>query len=93
MEVTDGYNGNRVGKANRHRLAIAEDILSNLDQHQKDDLFQYISTYDSNLKYDGETFKVRNETDLKNLLYGIEQRYYTTPITQERRVANSIKKI
>lgn len=93
IEIQDGYNGNRVGKANRHRLAIAEDILSNLDQHQKDDLFQYISTYDSNLKYDGETFKVRNETDLKNLLYGIEQRYYTTPITQERRVANSIKKI
>ena len=30
---------------------------------------------------------------MKYLLWGIEQRYYTTPITKEKRVANSVMKI
>ena len=35
-------------------------------------------------------FVVRSNEDLKNLLYGIDQRYYTTPINNEKRIANSI---
>ena len=30
---------------------------------------------------------------MKYLLWGIEQRYYTTPVTNEKRVANSITKL
>ena len=33
------------------------------------------------------------EDDLKYLLWGIEQRYYTTPVTNENRVANSVSVI
>ena len=35
-------------------------------------------------------FTIGNEEDMKYLLWGIEQRYYTTPVTNENRVANSI---
>lgn len=30
---------------------------------------------------------------MKYLLWGIEQRYYTTPITKENRVANFVSKL
>jgi hypothetical protein len=37
-----------------------------------------------------ESFSISNEEDLKKLLYGIEQRYYTTKVGNEKRLANSI---
>ena len=38
-------------------------------------------------------FTIGNEENMKYLLWGIEQRYYTTPVTNEKRVANSITKL
>lgn len=35
-------------------------------------------------------FTIGNEEDMKFLLLGIEQRYYTTPMIKENRIANSI---
>ena len=39
---------------------------------------------------DDMSFKIENENDLKVLIFGIEQRYYTTRIGSERRLANSV---
>ena len=42
----------------------------------------YIESYcEAKLKFDGKTnkFKISTDDELKILLYGIEQRYYTTP--------------
>ena len=36
---------------------------------------------------------IGSEENLKQLMYGIEQRYYTTPIGNEKRLANSITTI
>ena len=41
-------------------------------------------------KFIGLAFHVESEDDLKKLLYGIEQRYYTTKVGNEKRLANSI---
>ena len=35
-------------------------------------------------------FKISTDNELKYLLYGIEQRFYTTPFSKEKRLANSI---
>ena len=45
----------------------------------------------SDLQYETKKgiFTIGNEEDMKFLLWGIEQRYYTTPVTKENRVANS----
>lgn len=93
IKLYDGYNAGRVGKANRHRLAMALDTLNQLNSKQKKNLFRYTDDYYPKLDYDGKAFKIKNEEDLKNLLYGIEQRYYTTPVTHEKRIANSVHKI
>lgn len=37
-----------------------------------------------------KTFSVGSEDDLKMVLYGIEQRFYTIPIGGEKRIANSV---
>ena len=51
--------------------------------------------YYPHLEYevDKEIFTINNENEMKYLLWGIEQRYYTTPITKEKRVANSVSRI
>ena len=54
---------------------------------------KYTNQYYPGLEYDGKSFSIGSEEDLKNLLFGIEQRYYTTPVTKEKRVANSVKTI
>lgn len=93
ISLTDNYDTSKVGKANRHRLAMASDTLRNLNKSQKKELFKYTNQYYPELKYNGKSFLIGNEEDLKNLLFGIEQRYYTTPVTKEKRVANSVKRI
>lgn len=93
IRLTGDYSAGKVGKANRHRLAMASDTLSKLDKKQKKELFSYTYQYYPDLQYDGKSFAIGSEDDLKNLLFGIEQRYYTTPVTKEKRVANSVQKI
>ena len=83
----------KVGKHNRKRIAMAIEILSTLDSNQKDEIFSYIKDYHPDLSEGDNKFKVGSNDDLKNILYGIEQRYFTTPITSEKKVATSAMKV
>lgn len=93
ITLGENYGEEKVGKANRHRIALMQDTLKGLKGKQKKKLFDYTVHYYPDLKYDGRTFMIQNDLDLKKLLYGIEQRYYTTPVTNEKRRANSVLKI
>ena len=42
------------------------------------------------MKVSENSFEVGSENELKMLLYGIEQRFYTTPVGGEKRLANSV---
>jgi hypothetical protein len=68
------------------------DTLQHFTPRQKRAIFSYIREYCEGLNFDetAENFSISNEEDLKKLLYGIEQRYYTTKIGSQRRLANSI---
>lgn len=50
----------------------------------------YIGDYCPGLKVSENSFEVGSENELKMLLYGIEQRFYTTPVGGEKRLANSV---
>ena len=52
-------------------------------------IFSYIKDYCPDLSAEGQKFTVSSNDDLKMLLYGIQQRYYTTPVGNEQRVASS----
>lgn len=90
--LTNDYSADKVKKANRKRIAMAMETLQTFSPAQKQDIFSYIREYCEDLVFDenAENFTISREEELKKLLYGIEQRYYTTRQGGERRLANSI---
>ena len=71
---------------------MAMDTLSKFNSEEKDQIFEYIKEYcdDISSETTEKVFEIESEDNLKNLLYGIEQRFYTTPLGNEKRLANSI---
>ena len=93
ISLKDGYSSNKVKTANRKRIALAVKTLSELDEPDRKNIFKYIGDYCPELKVsenDENAFEIGSENELKMLLYGIEQRFYTTPVGGEKRLANSV---
>lgn len=92
IQLEDDFSADNVKKANRKRIALAIETLSRFNRRQKRQIFTYIREYCQDLDFDenAENFSISSEDELKQLLYGIEQRYYTTRLGNEKRLANSI---
>lgn len=90
IETIDGYGVDKIKTMNRKRIAMAMETLKNFNKKQRKEVLDYTHEYYPHLQYKGNTFSVGTEDDMKFLLWGIEQRYYTTPVTKEQRVANSV---
>lgn len=90
IKLEDGYDAESVKTANRKRIAMAMDTLNKFTKEEKKQVFSYIQDYCKDVKFQNEAFEIRTEEDLKQILYGIEQRYYTTPFGHEKRLANSV---
>lgn len=92
IQLVNEYSADNVKTMNRKRIAIAKETLQQFSPQEKKNIFGYIREYcgDLNFNEDREQFLISSEEDLKKLLYGIEQRYYTTRIGGEKRLANSI---
>jgi hypothetical protein len=96
IELSNGYDVEKVSKPNRKRVALAMTTLSLMSDKDKKKMLSYIDEYcEQKLKFDKENhkFEIATDGELKLLLYGIEQRFYTTPIGEEKRLANSVQKI
>lgn len=93
ISLDETFTCNNVKTANRKRIAMAIDTLNQFTQEDKKQIFQYIRSYCEEVPIDDDTFLVGTEEHLKKILYGIEQRYYTTPLGNEKRLANSILKL
>lgn len=92
IELEGSYGAEKVKKSNRKRIAMALETLNSFSQKDKEKILKYTHEYYPALKYEEKkkVFTIGSEDEMKYLLWGIEQRYYTTPVTNERRVANSI---
>ncbi len=92
VKLINDYSSDKVKTANRKRIAMALDTLKNYKKKDQKAIFKYISRYckDLNIDTTNDTFCIGSENDLKLLIYGIEQRYYTTEIGNQRRLANSV---
>jgi hypothetical protein len=95
IKVGEDYSAVKVKKANRKRIAMAMDTLKKFNPKEKKKIFGYIKGYCKDLQFDkkAENFTIETDDHLKQLLYGIEQRFYTTILGGERRLANSITNI
>lgn len=95
VELEEGYGVKNIKKSNRKRIAMAMETLESFSKRDKQKILKYTHEYYPALKYEEEknVFSIGNEEEMKYLLWGIEQRYYTTPVTRERRVANSVMQL
>ena len=90
ISLKDDYSSSKVKTANRKRIALAVKTQSELDESDRKNIFKYIGDYCPDLKVSENAFEIGSENELKMLLYGIEQRFYTTPFGGEKRLANSV---
>lgn len=90
IRLKGDYSGRNVKTANRKRIALATKTLSALEENDRKNIFSYIGEYCPELKASENAFEIGSENELKMLLYGIEQRFYTTPVGGEKRLANSV---
>lgn len=95
IKLENSYSAEKVKTANRKRIAMAMETLQKFSPVEKKDMFDYIREYCDDLQFDAinENFAISDEEELKRLLFGIEQRYYTTKFGNERRLANSVTTI
>ncbi|HGS4462791.1 TPA: ATP F0F1 synthase synthase [Vibrio metschnikovii] len=93
IETSNGYSVDKVSKPNRKRIGLAMKTLENMSPDDKTNMLEYIDGYcEQKLKFDkqNQKFEISTDEDLKLLVYGIEQRFYTTPFGKEKRCANSV---
>lgn len=94
IKLTNGFDAEKVSKPNRKRIALALETLAALPEQDKQSIILYINAYcENSLTLDVKTgqFEIPGDGELKLLVYGIEQRFYTTQIGQEKRIANSVQ--
>jgi len=95
IKLENDFGAKKVKKANRKRIALAMNTLNTFKPKEKKSIMTYIGGYCPGLKFDEKSsaYSIETEDELKQLLFGIEQRYYTTPVGGEKRVANSVLKL
>lgn len=93
IELSNNYSVEKVSKPNRKRIGLAMKTLEGMSVDDKTNMLEYIDGYcEQKLNYDqqNQKFEISTDEDLKLLVYGIEQRFYTTPFGKEKRYANSV---
>ncbi len=90
VTLAPGYVSDMIKTPNRKRLKAAKEKYDSFSTEQKEQLDVYLHDYCPDLLKGDDGYIVKNEAELTKLLNGINQRYYTTPIDNERRLANSV---
>lgn len=93
ISLADGYTSLHIKTANRKRIAIAMDTFNGFSDDEKQQIFEYTRIYCDDIQCIATSFVVGTEEQLKKVLYGIEQRYFMTPLGHEKRLANSILRL
>lgn len=93
IELSNDYGVEKVSTPNRKRIGLAMKTLESMSADDKTNMLEYIDGYcEQKLKFNqqNQKFEISTDDDLKLLVYGIEQRFYTTPFGKEKRCANSV---
>lgn len=90
ISLRHSFSAEKVKKANRKRIALAINTLKSFNNIEKSKVIDYIKDYCPELESNNNSFIIGSEEELKSLLFGIDQRYYTTLVKDEKRLANSV---
>jgi len=85
-----GIINTSIGAQNRKRIADIGIKYNALSDDKKNQLITYAKEK-AGVEVEGNSFVVKSETELKNVLYAMDQRYYYADIYEENRVANSVR--
>jgi hypothetical protein len=84
-------DNNKIGSANRKRIADIGVKYNALSQQKKDQLIEYAKEKAGVELNEQGNFKVNTENNLKKLLFAMDERDYRSDIYEENRLANSIR--
>lgn len=92
IRLSGDFSADKVKTLNRRRIKEAKEIYENYTDEDKDALKVYAQKYLPNLNYNPkrDVCDITDDNQLKDLLYCILQRYYTTEIGGQKRVAHSV---
>ncbi len=90
FELVNDFSLECVKKLNRKRIALAIESFMGMNDDEKKELVEYIGHYCPNLKINDGKISIDSDENLKFVMYGINQRFYTTAIGKEQRLANSV---
>lgn len=91
IQQDSSMNVEAVSQPNRKRIALALKKWDAIEEEdQKRIILGDIRNYCPRICNEDLTFRVQSDKDLTYLLYGLDQRFYTTTVGEERRIANSI---
>lgn len=93
ISLASGFDSTSINLPNRKRIAKASEEWNKFDDEDKTQIREYILEFYPGFHIENNKFVAENDKDLTVLLWGIEQRFYTTPVDNEKRVANSVQKI
>lgn len=92
IQLGGEFTADKVKTPNRRNIKEAKEIYDNYTDDDKKALKAYAQKYRPGLNYnpDADVCEVANDEQLKDLIYCILQRYYTTEIGGKMRVAHSV---
>jgi hypothetical protein len=93
IKPAPNFSSTDVSKPNRQRIALVRDKLNVFTSQQIEHLIQEFPNYIQDVKIEDGAFVISNDNDLKLAIYCMEERFYTTPISEEKRLANSVLKL
>lgn len=95
LHVNPNFTRDKVKTANRRKIREALDMYNNYTAEQKIQLPTYLQKYCADLIYDEQEgkFEISTEKTLSLLLNGLCQRYYTTEISNEKKVALATEEV
>lgn len=95
LNVASDFTKEKVKTANRRKIREAMEKYNNFTLEQKSLLPNYIKKYCPGLIFDetSSQFGIKDEKQLSQFLNGLCQRYYTTEISKEKKVAISVEEV
>ena len=72
-------------KIHAHNRSLMSQIEHIYEKENREDILKYILSF-----YDKEKLIIEKNDGLKSFLYGLNERIYQTPVTNEKKVANSV---
>ena len=88
ISVDQQFTTNKIGMLNRKNIALILETYNSYDADVKKELHSYIDNLNLPKNGDGK-YIIDNDKNLKNFIYALQERYYTTLATHEKRLAQA----